>query len=372
MPQISELIEETNRMQKELYSKYSFRVSLKQFKEAMDDNAATIENIQQTFPIKPNYVVRNAEKSASEDTSKDFESLEEIERYIEQQGKQIEIKGKESSGFTLIISPGVFLPLKISVEIPDYSEANIFELFTGPASTIALQRIDLGKESKAEINILQAQGPKSKLALTNTGIVSENSELAINSLFAGGSFTKADNLFEAIGKGGVLKASTVIAGNSNQAFDISNTLINSAPETVVSSKSATVVEDSAVCFMKDFAKVAKEASGSVSHVEERGIIADSARFVPLPDMSVDTRQVKDASHSASSEPLNAKDIFYMSARGVPLEKAKSMLMLGLPIRYLNDIKSAKIKEVMISLLKSKILYNSVRPEKIDTFGIWTA
>ena len=109
----------------------------------MDDNAATIENIQQTFPIKPNYVVRNAEKSASEDTSKDFESLEEIEQYIEQQGKQIEIKGKESSGFTLIISPGVFLPLKISVEIPDSSEANIFELFTGPASTIALQRIDL-------------------------------------------------------------------------------------------------------------------------------------------------------------------------------------------------------------------------------------
>ena len=126
--------------------------------------------------------------------------------------------------------------------------------------------------------------------------------------------------------------------------------------------------------LKGNARVAKSARGSVSRVEQRGLLLDPAsRAQLLPDMSVACGEVESASHGASVAPIDDDELFYMMSRGVDAAKARQMFVSGFLSKGLSGVGSDTVKEVAISMMLNK--FGSGRQSgspKISARDVWAA
>jgi len=200
----------------------------------------------------------------------------------------------------------------------------------------------------------------------------ENAELKLATAFVGNAMTKSALFASAFGKNSTLQVNELAFGTGSQVFDTSTAIVNSAEETTAEDRARCVLFDNAHCIGKGFAKVKKEATNAYSYVEHRGLqIGSNTKYVPMPDMSIDTRNVKFASHSASSMPIDANAIFYMMSRGIGEEEAKMAFVEGFLSKHTSQISSGRFKEIVASALISKLREGkTVYAPVTSTKGIW--
>ena len=87
-------------------------------------------------------------------------------------------------------------------------------------------------------------------------------------------------------------------------------------------------EDEAKLELNGTAVLKKESTQATAQVREKIILFGNAEGKALPVLTVQTDNVKSASHSASVAPLSDEQILYLQSRGIGKKEAQEVLKEG--------------------------------------------
>ncbi len=223
------------------------------------------------------------------------------------------------------------------------------------ATRTAINVINSGPGSSAEISTLHNESDLCDVGVLNSITAHENASVRLNCVYNGGKSTKSSTMANAEGRESRIAVNEIVLGNGSQSFDLGTYTLNAGTRTDTTLMSGAVLKDKALCTLKGYAKVASGADGSHTYVEEKGLVMDSgARMRPLPDMSIDCKNVAFASHSASAAPIDAEKLFYLMSRGIEEARAKRSFVASFLSKYLASIANDTVKEIAISALLDKL------------------
>lgn len=266
---------------------------------------------------------------------------------------------KEARLNFLFLCGNANMPLQIVVNAGEDSKLSLFEWFASASTTNSLSApfhvVNAGKNSKVEVNILHNENTSTLVSALNRITAGEQASVRFNVIYNGGSTTKSTTFAESAGQRSDLLVNEIVFGHREQRFDVNTFMLNSNELTRAVLKSGAVLRGSSFCILKGYAKVSKGTRGSYSNVEEKGLLMDpDARIQPLPDMSIDCKDVAFASHSAATAPVDKEALFYIMSRGIDEAKAKRIFVASFISNYLANIENDIVKEIAISILLDKL------------------
>ena len=379
---------------KALYKKYlvDLQIPEKQSKrtgaglDSMRDAISEASRLKFGAVVSNNVLVSSSEYvhevgiDGSANGKTDFSSAEEkLAHFIHSNSKNalfIEIPSGKSAKLNILFLCNSNMPLEIVINVGSNSKLDLFEWYASNAkesSILApLHAISVEKNSEAEINVLHNENASTIVGALSRAEVMDDSSLRFNSIYNGSSITKSTSFADAAGRNSKIFVNELVLGSGDQKFDISTFIVNSNVKTTAMIRSGAALKQRSFCVLKGYAKVSKGADFAYSNVEERGLVLDpDARMQPLPDMSIDHRNVTFASHSASTAPIDVESLFYMMSRGLSEEKAKRIFVASFLSKYLAEIDNDIVKEIAISILLHKLDTNTlVDAPKISVQDMW--
>ncbi|MDE1855414.1 MAG: SufD family Fe-S cluster assembly protein [Candidatus Micrarchaeota archaeon] len=268
-------------------------------------------------------------------------------------------EGKEAKLNFLFLCDSSNTPVEVVVNTGPGSRLSLFEWFGSSSESVCMSAplhvVNAGEKSNVEINMLHNEGLETSVGALNRVSAGEDSKVRLNCVYNGGKITRSSTFAEAAGRGSDLLVNEIVLGNAEQKFDINTFILNSNQLTKAMLKTGAVLKGKSFCILKGYAKVSKGTNGSYSNVEEKGLVLDpDARIQPLPDMSIDCKDVAFASHSAATAPLDKEALFYLMSRGIDEAKAKRIFVASFLSKYLADIENDIVKEIAISILLDKL------------------
>ena len=268
-------------------------------------------------------------------------------------------EGKEAKLNFLFLSDSSNTPVEVIINASAGSRLSLFEWFGSSSESVCMSAplhvVNAGEKSNVEINMLHNEGLETSVGALNRVSAREDSKVRLNCVYNGGKITRSSTFAEAAGRGSDLLINEIVLGNAEQKFDINTFILNSNQLTKAMLKTGAVLKGKSFCILKGYAKVSKGTNGSYSNVEEKGLVLDpGARIQPLPDMSIDCKDVAFASHSAATAPLDKEALFYLMSRGIDEAKAKRIFVASFLSKYLADIENDIVKEIAISILLDKL------------------
>jgi FeS assembly protein SufD len=142
-------------------------------------------------------------------------------------------------------------------------------------------------------------------------------------------------------------------GNADQKFDVFSRATHISPNTKSRVISRTILKDSARALLKGIIKILKEAKNTQAYLEEHSILlSKECRADSIPSLEIETYDVK-ATHSASTQQLDANQIFYLMSRGLPEEEAKKIVALGFLEPVLKSFMSNSLRRCIENMIESK-------------------
>jgi Fe-S cluster assembly protein SufD len=87
-------------------------------------------------------------------------------------------------------------------------------------------------------------------------------------------------------------------------------------------------EDDAQLELNGTGIIAKTSTQATAHVREKIILLGNGKGKALPVLTVQTDNVKSASHSASVAPVSDEQILYLQSRGIGKNEAQEVLKTG--------------------------------------------
>ncbi len=362
----------------ELYKKYMLNISMPSGVDAAQSGESAelakqiIEESKLRFDlfmengelVSKSDMVRVTKREAQPYEEKSGESFEErLGGYVSRRARYlVEVavpEKKEAKLNFLLLCEGSGMPLEIAISAGKGSRLSLFEWFGSTISCRAMSApfhiVTAEDKAEVEINVLHNEGPETTIGALSRVTAGEDSKVRFNSIYNGGKLVRSSTLAEAAGRGSNLLVNEIALGNAEQKFDINTFTLNSNKETKAVLKTGAVLKGKSFCILKGYAKVSAGTDGSYSNVEERGLVLDpDARIQPLPDMSIDCKDVAFASHSASTSPIDREALFYLMSRGIDEAKAKRIFVASFLSKYLADIGNDIVKEIAISILLDKL------------------
>jgi Fe-S cluster assembly scaffold protein SufB len=269
------------------------------------------------------------------------------------------------------------LPLRVLVDVGEDSSLELLEYYaseTKGASLLgSLHEIRMAEHSNAEVNIVHNEDRNTiGIGLARAEVL-DSSSLRMNFMYNGGSATRSKSVVDASGHSAKAEINELVVGSGEQRFDITTNVVNSARGSSALLESRAVLMDSSTCLLKGSAEITREASGSESGVNERGMILDGgARMDSIPSMRINNNDVK-ASHSSATAPIDEEELFYLMSRGASELLAKKMVVNGFlssGIVRLNDIAA---REIVASIINERMTTKSFGTvPRITTESMWLA
>jgi hypothetical protein len=272
----------------------------------------------------------------------------------------IEVPGGMSARLNMLIACGESdLPLEIVADVGEGADLSLFEWYCsvprGRALVAPLHAVNAERRSSVEISLLHNENGNTDVGAVGRIVAHEGAGVRLNALYTGGGVTKSTMFAEAVGDGSGVSVNEIAFGGAGQRFDIGTYLLNSGARTSALLSSGAVMGGGSDCILKGYAKVAKGARGAVSGVEQRGMLLDSkSRAQLLPDMSVECRDVKSASHGASVAPISEEDLFYLMSRGMDSARARRTFVASFLSGRLAGMGSDTVKEIALSIMLDKL------------------
>ena len=193
------------------------------------------------------------------------------------------------------------------------SECELFEYNSGNTQNRITNLFYLGKNSKIKINLFNYQ-QNNDSEVKHFTVMSADSEVVFNSIYAGGINTIARNTFDG-NLNTNIEINGLVIGSNNQKFDISSNILNHKDNSKNNINYKTIMSDNSICFLKSMPRVFKNAKNNVIHISHKGIINNNAKIHSMPFMIIKEKEVN-ATHSSSIYKLDEDARFYMKCRGI--------------------------------------------------------
>lgn len=132
-------------------------------------------------------------------------------------------------------------------------------------------------------------------------------------------------------------------GNKNQQMDLYNRTVHKSPNTNSDMKVKGILDDKAKGVYRGLVKVAEPAANSQGYQKEDTLLlSDDAEISSVPDLEIANNEVM-CSHGVTTSKIKKEDLFYLQSRGMDLEEAKKMFVLGHVSEVLEKIDDENIK-----------------------------
>ena len=273
----------------------------------------------------------------------------------------IEITGEGDAAANILFitdSESESLPIQLQIKGRTGSKILINEFYvsSGNNQTVcgAMHEIIAHNGSHVELTMLHIEGVNVNAFSLVKGEAHGSGIIKTNLISAGGRMFRHRNDLVAKGKGSTLETNDTIIGFGSQSIDVGTNTRNAERATNSNSTIRAIVLDRSSAFIKGFAKIEKGCSGSVSRINEHGLIGDKDAFLYLiPDMSIDESDVI-ATHSSASAPIDSEKVFYMQSRGIMDSTAQFLIMNGLISETISKITDNEMRMVSYSIAADRV------------------
>ena len=206
------------------------------------------------------------------------------------------------------------------------------ELYSRGAASPSLvaSTVEIIAEPSAAVDFSSIQLLDEKAVhLSNRSIgCSDSSRVTVSSLSLGASVSRSRMNFLLNGRGSLAEGFEIFFTDGHQRYDFESNLLHNSPDSTGSTQARGVLKGESQSIFKGMIKIVNAAKNSRSYLAHHAMILErTAKSDGIPGLEIDNNEVK-ATHSASVAQIDEEQLFYLMARGLPLDEARRMVVLG--------------------------------------------
>jgi len=155
-----------------------------------------------------------------------------------------------------------------------------------------------------------------------------DSRVTVSSLSLGASVSRSRMNFHLNGRGSLAEGFEIFFTDGKQRYDFESNLLHNSPDSTGSTQARGVLKGESQSIFKGMIKIVNAAKNSRSYLAHHAMILErTAKSDGIPSLEIDNNEVK-ATHSASVAQMDEEQLFYLMARGLPLDEARKMVVQG--------------------------------------------
>ena len=219
------------------------------------------------------------------------------------------------------------------------------------------QNIEIfGKESsKIEFSSIQNNRENVINFSFRKAFIEKDASVHWNICDLGGLFTKSDVTTSLIGQGASVNNIGIFLGKRNQQFDFSANAIHLAPNTSSELLTKGALSDKSKGVYGGLIKITPEGTKSSGHQKvDILLLSKEAEAAPIPNLEIETNDVKKCSHAASVGQVDKEKLFYLMSRGLSEKEASNQIVKGLLEPAIQKIKIEKVQKHLRNLIEERL------------------
>ena len=170
------------------------------------------------------------------------------------------------------------------------------------------------------------------LQMNTTTVDHDASALSLN-LHLGGKYSRFESLSRLIGEGGRSDLLAVSVADGDQEFDARTLQDHISPHTASDLLYKNALDDRARCTFGGLIRVEPHAHFTDAYQKVRNLLlSDDSEANSMPGLEILADNVR-CTHGATSGQIDADELFYLRARGIPVKVAQRLLVSG----FLNEV-----------------------------------
>ncbi len=158
--------------------------------------------------------------------------------------------------------------------------------------------------------------------------VSSDSRVTVSTLALGSLVSRSRMNFLLNGRGAMAEGYEIFFTDDRQRYDFESNLVHVSPDTTGSTQARGVLKGESRSIFKGMIRIGSQAKNSRAYLAHHAMLLEkTAKSDGIPGLEILTNEVK-ATHSASVAQIDEEQLFYLMARGLPLDDARKMVVLG--------------------------------------------
>jgi Fe-S cluster assembly protein SufB/Fe-S cluster assembly protein SufD len=232
-----------------------------------------------------------------------------------------------------------------------------------PSLVASTVEIHAERGSNVDFSSIQLLGEEA-VHLSNRAVTaSDDSRVTVSSLSLGARVSRSRMNFLLNGRGSVAEGFEIFFTDSKQRYDFESNLIHNSPDSTGSMHARGVLKGESESIFKGMIKIVNAAKNSRSYLAHHAMILErTARSNGVPSLEIDNNEVR-ATHSASVAQIDEEQLFYLMARGLPLDIAKKMVVLGFFEPVLSHVPIVMTRESARFMIEGK--WNEEKRRMLD-------
>jgi Fe-S cluster assembly protein SufB/Fe-S cluster assembly protein SufD len=234
---------------------------------------------------------------------------------------------------TLVRNPRTSVIDQSIVCAEEHSKVNFLEeLYTaessGPHLHSSVLEVHARPGAHVDVSSIQLLDDRAVYLSNRNTSLAADSRATMTGIYLGSSLIRSRVNFLLNGRGSVAEGFEVFFCDGTQRFDFETNLVHNSPDSSAATQARGVLKNQSQSIFKGMIKITNTAKNSNSYLAHHAMLMDKdARSHGIPGLEIDTNEVK-ATHSASVAQVDEEQIFYLMARGLSLDEAKKMIILG--------------------------------------------
>jgi FeS assembly protein SufD len=200
--------------------------------------------------------------------------------------------------------------------------------------------------------------------------VTNDSKATVSSLSLGALVSRSRMNFLLNGRGSLAEGFEIFFTDAKQKYDFETNLIHNSPDSTGSTQARGVLKGESHSIFKGMIKIVNAAKNSRSYLAHHAMILErTARSDGVPSLEIDTNEVR-ATHSASVAQIDEEQLFYLMARGLSLDEARRMVVLGFFEPVLSRVPIEQTREGARFMIEGK--WNGEKRRLVDREALLAA
>jgi Fe-S cluster assembly protein SufD len=190
------------------------------------------------------------------------------------------------------------------------------------------------------------------LQMNTTTVDHDASALSLN-LHLGGEYSRFESLSRLIGEGGRSDLLAVSVADGDQEFDARTLQDHISPHTASDLLYKNALDDRARCTFGGLIRVEPHAHFTDAYQKVRNLLlSDDSEANSMPGLEILADNVR-CTHGATSGQIDADELFYLRARGIPVKIAQRLLVTGFLNEVIQRLDQPAIAVHLHALIESK-------------------
>jgi len=254
----------------------------------------------------------------------------------------------EIEGFTIII------------KAKKNSKATLIEENIGLVSTyINTQETYIDIEDGGNLEHIQLDyGQENSLIHSKTAVKIAQDANYKNIVFhLSGRLNRRNTIIEMTSPGANGESYNLFLTNNNEHSDVNTKLIHSAPDTTSNQIAKGILAGESKGIFTGKIHIHKNAQRVASgQLNKNLLLSRKAQVHSMPQLEIFADDVK-CSHGSTTGQLSDEELFYFQARGIPAEKARTLLAFGFALEIVkkiqNEYSRKRLEHIVLNLLHEK-------------------